>query len=184
MVFARMACLKACSSVKTCLPFRISPESIQQTFIKHLLPLCRPHWKPNQLKFDSVDGGLTNTLIGVAPNSVSPPELILRVDGDFTENFIDRDYEVAVVYCLHEAGIGPPIYSKFANGICYGYFPGRTLSYKELYDPVMSRKVAAKLVRLHATPPPSVGVSPKPRLFHFMKHWMNMIATELPVTKR
>ena len=167
-------------------PLRFSRENFKQVFINHCLPLCRPGWPADRIEFKVCEDGTTNLLVDVSRDSQSSPELLLRVNGENTEMFIDREYEVAVMRCLHTAGMGPKIHCSFENGLCYGYIPGRTLHLEELYDPIIGRKVAATLAFMHSVPPPPVcgQVTRSPRLYQFLEDWMKLISSRVIPTKR
>ena len=168
------------------LPLRLNRGCFKQTFINHLLPICRPCWSAEQIKFNVCKYGTTNLLVDVSRDSCSSPELILRVNGENTEKFIDREYEVAVMHCLYKAGIGPQLHYKLENGLCYSYLPGRHLQIEELYDPVISRKVAARLALMHNLQPPHTcgRLNGIPRLYQFLEEWMDLISSQTKPSER
>ena len=51
--------------------------------------------------------------------------VLLRLNGAGTEKFINRRNEIVTLLSLHRAGLNPPLYLEFSNGICYGYIDGR-----------------------------------------------------------
>lgn len=82
--------------------------------------------------------GLTNKLYKVVghvdttprnPNGASEPTFkqktaLVRIYGKKTEILIDRERETRNLVCLARAGLVPPLYGRFKNGICYGYVEG------------------------------------------------------------
>ena len=54
--------------------------------------------------------------------------VLVRIYGNSTEKFIDREAEIANMELLHANGLAPPIYAKFGNGIAYGFIPGRIVN--------------------------------------------------------
>ena len=50
-----------------------------------------------------------------------------------------RDMEVMAIQVAHAAHCGTPLMALFENGVIVGYFPGRCLEYKDLYNPNIAR---------------------------------------------
>ena len=48
----------------------------------------------------------------------------MRVYGHETHQLIDREQELMSLVCLNDAGLSPPLYGRFQNGICYGFVDG------------------------------------------------------------
>ncbi len=47
---------------------------------------------------------------------------------------IDRQQEVISLQVAHEAGVAPPVYAIFDNGIVCGYAPGKMLQWEQMWD--------------------------------------------------
>ena len=58
--------------------------------------------------------------------------VLLRMNGEGTDDFLNRRNEVVVMLSLHRAGLIPPLFLEVANGLCYGYVPGRPLTVKDM----------------------------------------------------
>ena len=76
--------------------------------------------------------GLTNKLYKVVGHVETTPHdgpvkqktALVRIYGKKTEILIDRERETRNLVCLARAGLVPPLYGRFNNGICYGYVEG------------------------------------------------------------
>lgn len=65
--------------------------------------------------------------------------LLVRVYGEKTELFIDRELEVRHMQMMCEAGLCAPLHCAFKNGLCYGFSPGEVLDTKMVRDPDISK---------------------------------------------
>lgn len=83
--------------------------------------------------------GITNHLVKCYLKDDPDNAVLIRVYGEKTELFIDRDLEVRNMQMLYDAGLSEPLYCAFSNGLCYGYFPGEVLDTKMVRDPIISR---------------------------------------------
>lgn len=67
------------------------------------------------------------------------PVLLVRVYGQMTELFLDRDKELQMFQVLHKHGCGPELYCSFTNGICYEFVRGVVLDDTLLRRPSVYR---------------------------------------------
>ena len=97
-----------------------------------ILPFVRPRWKPQSLGHRVFEEGVSNRLIGFYEITGDPDEaediVLVRINGEGREAFIDSRTEILVMLTLHREGLSPPVYLVAENAICYGYIPGTTLS--------------------------------------------------------
>ena len=75
----------------------------------------------NNIKFNivKINEGLTNQLF-----LVKNLNLLIRIDGEGTNELIDRNNEIKIINELYNLKLAPKIYLKFNNGIIYDYFKG------------------------------------------------------------
>ena len=150
-------------------------QSQFEDFQTHLLAVCKPEWVDKPLKIKIFADGLTNKLMGVYPVDGDFDQMVLvRINGNGTEKFIRRDWELCTMVTLHKAGLNPPVYCQFSNGICYGYQPGRMITLDEMADLKMARYTAKCFAALHNTPIP-VEFPCSNRLFEFYDYWLDII---------
>ena len=124
------------------LPVSLSAEEpyLVKEFQTHVMPLVRPRWTRKHLRHRVFEDGVTNKLVGFfhddpeeAPSSAADKTaVLLRVNGEGRELFVDGHTEIQVILTLHEAGLCPPLYLVAENALCYGYIPGRALTSSEM----------------------------------------------------
>jgi len=110
----------------------------------------QPSWSEEEIQVKFFTDGITNRLVGCflcgQPNDI----ILIRVYGEKTELFIDRKIEIRNMNLMHAAGLSPPLYCLFNNGICYGYTPGIVLDHTMVRDPKISHLIAEKLAEMHS----------------------------------
>lgn len=114
------------------LPIKLDRETIARDFRAYILPLIRPSWKDCTIKTKIFCDGITNSLFGFYASRDKSDLVLVRVNGEGTETFIDRHNEIVVMITLHKAGLIPPVYLQLANGLCYGYIPGRPFTTEDM----------------------------------------------------
>ena len=161
--------------VKTLLSvdFTLNPQNLLVDFEVHLLALCKPEWVDKPLKTKIFEDGITNKLLGVYIDGHYDQMVLVRINGNGTEKFIRRDLEVYTMVTLHKAGLIPPIYCQFSNGLCYGYQPGKMLTLDEMADFEMARRTARCFAEFHSTPVPAEFPASN-RLFEYYD-WLDII---------
>jgi len=71
---------------------------------------------------------------------MSPDDVILvRIYGNRTDLFIDREREMKAMVILHSNGCAAPIFCRFENGIAYGYVSGVMINLQLAQRPLMQR---------------------------------------------
>ncbi|XP_069980966.1 ethanolamine kinase 1-like, partial [Penaeus vannamei] len=90
---------------------------------RRILKHVRPNWPHDRLHFKTYTAGVTNILVGVWCEN-ERDQVLVRVYGNNTHLFIDRQEEINTMKVVHEAGCGPEIYVAFTNGLCYAFTPG------------------------------------------------------------
>uniref|UniRef100_A0AAY4DHB5 ethanolamine kinase n=2 Tax=Denticeps clupeoides TaxID=299321 RepID=A0AAY4DHB5_9TELE len=119
--------------------------------VMKLLKSLRPQWKPEDIGMKVFTEGITNQLMCCYVGSrCDSGAVLVRIYGQKTELFVDRDREVEMFQLLHEHGCGPQIFCSFQNGICYEFVQGITLDESALRQPAVYRLIAAEMGRLHA----------------------------------
>ncbi|KAK9451218.1 kinase-like domain-containing protein [Limtongia smithiae] len=110
-----------------------------------------PHWDATRVDVKPLSGGITNCLLQCTYCAGTPHETIVlvRAYGRGTDFIIDRNREFCTQIHLYSHGLAPPLYARFANGLVYGFIPGRAASYTELSDPALAAAIARMLARWH-----------------------------------
>jgi hypothetical protein len=115
------------------LPVTLERDSLTRVFRTHLLPVVRPAWKDFAVQTKIFTEGITNVLVGFYVSRDGKADMVLlRMNGEGTDSFVDRRTEILVMLSLHKAGLVPPLYLEVANGLCYGYIPGRPFTVDDM----------------------------------------------------
>ncbi|TRZ00633.1 hypothetical protein DNTS_015392 [Danionella cerebrum] len=114
--------------------------------ISELLKKLRPEWNPEeiQIKASSTPQMLASDFC------CKGPVLLVRVYGQMTELFMDREKEMEMFQLLHTHGCGPELYCSFSNGICYEFIPGVVLDDALLREPSVYRLIASEMGKIHS----------------------------------
>ena len=155
------------------LPVEVDPVKVVEDFRTKLLVHVRPQWNPDRLRSKVFDEGITNKLVGIYEEGKKAEDMVLvRLDGEGTSLFIDREAEIMVMLALNRAGIIPPVYCKVRNGMCYGFAPGRTITENEMSDEQMMKRIARAVARLHSVEiPPSLS-NRQPQVWAKCEEWL------------
>ena len=108
-------------------------EQIKNYFSTAIQPV-RYNWKFSDVKHQLFKDGVTNQLIVFWNFKIDSFDLkdckdaiVLRINGKFTENFIDRDREKSYWVMLSNLNVSGVLYATFENGVVYQYQPGKSL---------------------------------------------------------
>ncbi|XP_061166871.1 ethanolamine kinase 1-like [Saccostrea echinata] len=158
------------------LNYHIDDSNIYET-AKDIIMKVKPSWERSNLKFKVFDEGITNKLIGGFQESSfgqAKDIVLIRVYGEKTDLIIDRNAEKKNMAELYEAGLCPPLYATFENGLAYGFAPGVTLDEKTVRDETIRKLIAKEMARLHIVQPKHIS-SKKCALFDKLKEWLKLI---------
>ncbi|XP_070977163.1 ethanolamine kinase 1-like isoform X2 [Oncorhynchus clarkii lewisi] len=92
-----------------------------------LIKELRPFWKPSEVKMKFFTDGITNKLLGCYVGGVMQDVVLVRIYGNKTELFVDRENEVKSFRTLHAHRCAPRLYCTFNNGLCYEFLQGQAL---------------------------------------------------------
>lgn len=125
------------------------PHSSAEILISRFRPDLVEKLKDDHLCVEVVSGGYTNKLLVLYFESDPSEKILLRIYGEDTENFIDRDREINLLRTLYKHKCSGEVYGIFGNGMCYEYVPGETLTADMAKDPHVTTLIIQKLVQLH-----------------------------------
>ncbi|XP_068247364.1 ethanolamine kinase 1 isoform X1 [Palaemon carinicauda] len=145
-------------------------KSGAREIVRHI----RPNWKENDLQFKVYTDGITNQLIGVWHEDQND-QILVRVYGNKTELFIDRNLEKKNVQILNKAGCSPPLYASFTNGLSYGFTKGVTTTTATITEDPIWQAVARELAKLHKI---EEGDRENPMLFPKMKQFFDLLPSK------
>ncbi|KAJ3602972.1 hypothetical protein NHX12_030716 [Muraenolepis orangiensis] len=142
-----------------------------------LIRELRPTWDPQLVKTKLFTDGTTNKLVGCYVEDSPEDVVLVRVYGNKTELFVDRDNELKSFQVLHANGCAPRLYCTFQNGICYEFMQGDALGTQDVRDPALLRMISREMARIHAIHAHN-GCVPKPNLWIKMRKYFSLVATE------
>lgn len=122
--------------------------------IKKLLSKVFPTTWNNKsnITIKRLTGGITNMLLScnyADPTTHFNHTVLMRVYGQGTNLIIDRHREFVSHLVLNSLHLAPTIHARFANGLIYGFLPGRSLEYNELKHPKLFPLIAQQLGNWH-----------------------------------
>lgn len=165
------------------LALNLCPDSYRETFYSRILPRVRPHWKPEDLAYHIFESGVTNTLVAfyqreLGLHNSGDDVILLRINGEGTDQIINRTDEVVTILSLQKEGFCAPLLAQLANGLCYGFCPGRRLKVHETSsNTVIMRKIAGMMARLHTVEVPSYFKEREPFLWFKIAEMMKSVPT-------
>ncbi|RWS07788.1 Ethanolamine kinase 1-like protein [Dinothrombium tinctorium] len=159
------------------LGFCVKSETLQEDVIK-IARHVRPEWKHCEIGLKLFTNGLTNQLIGCYKDNEAEAMILIRVYGENTHFFMDRKKEIRNMILMHKAGLLPPIYCLFENGICYGYIPGEILNLNLAQQPGICEKIAENLALFHKLRDNFDSYNREPCLFKTLRQFWNLIPDE------
>ncbi len=157
----------------------ISPENHLEDFKKYLLCSVRPEWEGRVLTSKSFDAGTTNALFAIydKEKGMDADTVLIRINGNGTENLICRKDEIVSLLCLHHHHLSPPMYAQLNNGMCYGFMTGRSIVAEELTNPVMMKKIVRALVKMHSLEMPTSFRGREPHVWYKSAQWLKLVPT-------
>lgn len=128
------------------------PEDVdaENKQIKNILVKVFPQtWTDaREIQIKKVTGGITNMLLSCTYTSTNDT-VLMRIYGQGTNLIIDRHREFVLHLVLNSLDLAPPIYSRFKNGLIYGFLEGRSLEPEELRDERLYPCIAQQLGNWH-----------------------------------
>uniref|UniRef100_A0A3B3S303 ethanolamine kinase n=1 Tax=Paramormyrops kingsleyae TaxID=1676925 RepID=A0A3B3S303_9TELE len=141
-----------------------------------LIKELRPSWKPSEVKMKSFTDGITNKLIGCYVGGVMQDVVLVRIYGNKTELFVDRDNEVKSFRVLQAHRCAPRLYCTFNNGLCYKFLQGTALDPQHIRSPPIFSLIARQMAKYHAIHAHN-GWVPKSDLWLKMGKYFSLVPT-------
>ncbi|XP_042894377.1 ethanolamine kinase 1-like [Penaeus japonicus] len=138
---------------------------------RRILKHVRPNWPHDKLHFKTYTAGVTNILVGVWCES-ERDQVLVRVYGNNTHLFIDRQAEIKTMKVIHEASCGPEVYVAFTNGLCYAFTPGVPLTFKSVTHENVWRAVSKQVAKIHKI---QTGDKRNPMLFPKLRQFLSLL---------
>ncbi len=164
-----------------CLPgIQVRLNRPVEDFKQYLLPLVNEKWATRRLDSKTFDAGITNALFAIFDaekglKNSGDDVILVRLNGNGTDEIINRTDELISMVTLHNNGLFPPVYAQYKNGLCYGFQPGRHLSPTEFADPKFMKLNAQVLARLHSVAVPTVFKERPPLVWYKCDQWIKTV---------
>lgn len=159
------------------LPLKLNPATCLEDFRTRVMPLVRTNWNPDRLRYCYLEG-ITNKLVAFHEEGKKEDTVLLRIDGEGTNVFIDRQTEILVMLTLHREGLAPPLYCSLKNGMCYGFVVGRSLDEDGVQNDTMMMGIARTTAKLHSIEIPATFRGRKPHMWNKLDEWLEIVPTE------
>ncbi|KAL1300679.1 hypothetical protein HN51_045333 [Arachis hypogaea] len=143
---------------------------------KEILKSLASKWKnvldPNAMEVINLKGAMTNEVFKVkwqTPTGETSQRVLVRMYGEGTEIFFNRDDEIRAFECISKSGYGPRLLGRFANGRIEEFINARTLLASDLRDPSISALIAIKMKEFHDLNMPGPK---KVHLWDVLRKWL------------
>lgn len=160
----------------------IDPQdsNLKTRIFKTVITQIRPEWAFEKTKFHTFQNGITNKMFGIwneACDDVKQAKdaLVLRINGNGTETFIDRKKEIDSWKILEASGAAPKLFCVFGNGLCMQFVKGSTLTLETIKDNEISTKIAKLMAKCHVLS----DTEEEPACYFFPKQFLKS-ATKFP----
>jgi thiamine kinase-like enzyme len=120
-------------------------ESIEQ-----LIKQLRPEWVTRKIQISQIKGGITNELYLVED---SGEHYTVRIPGEKTDLFLDRDTEIKNLRALEVTGVTPKVvdYKENSKIVIFEFIPGRATTMEDFKDPKIREKTIASVKKIHTS---------------------------------
>ncbi|XP_050738990.1 ethanolamine kinase 1-like [Eriocheir sinensis] len=147
---------------------------------KKIAVKLKPDWIEDNLQYQVYTSGITNQLIGVWDGE-RDSQVLVRVYGQGTDMFIDRDAEKRNIEILHSVGCAPKLHAVFNNGICYGFTIGIPSTPSLIIQEPVWRAVTQEMAKVHRT---EGGDKTRPSTFLKIRHFLDLVPEKFESEKQ
>ncbi|KAJ1377488.1 Protein kinase-like domain superfamily, partial [Sesbania bispinosa] len=127
----------------------------------------------NALQVIPLKGAMTNEVFQIKWQTTADEtsrKVLVRIYGEGTEIFFDREDEVRTFEFISKNGQGPRLLGRFAQGRIEEFIRARTLSASDLRDASISALIAAKMKEFHDLDMPGPK---KVYLWDRLRNWLS-----------
>merc|ERR1711881_206824 len=168
------------------IPCELESEELITRIFENVLKPRRSDWLIENLKHRTFQYGITNKMYGFWDYKSDPVDdisgakdaLMVRINGNGTEELIDRDAELRNLINLQEHSLAPKISTVFKNGMCIHYIPGVTLTVETIRERSIASKIATLLADYHELEMPGQKAALKcgePACLRVAQGWLSQI---------
>ena len=100
-----------------------------------------------QLEMERLTGAMSNVVYMCTSKGMPP--ILLRLYGDGSDVFFDRETELAVFTFMSEQGLGPRLLGTFAGGRFEEFLDADSLTRDQMREPDTARAIGRALAKVH-----------------------------------
>ncbi|KAG0611795.1 hypothetical protein M758_7G165100 [Ceratodon purpureus] len=130
---------------------------------------------PVDLKLTRLKGAMTNNVYEChwkRNNGNRDKKVLVRVYGEGSGMFFDRNDEVLTFERMSQKGQGPRLLGRFPNGRVEEFLRARTLEKHDIRDPEISKNIAVKLQEFHSLDMPVAVGERKAKIWERLRDWL------------
>ncbi|KAG0614076.1 hypothetical protein M758_6G149800 [Ceratodon purpureus] len=130
---------------------------------------------PVDLKLTRLKGAMTNNVYQChwkRNDGNRDKKVLVRVYGEGSGLFFDRNDEVLTFERMSLKGQGPRLMGRFPNGRVEEFLRARTLEQHDIRDPEISKKIAVKLRDFHSLDMPVKTGGRKAKIWERLREWL------------
>jgi thiamine kinase-like enzyme len=133
----------------------------------------RSEWETRDVRISPLTGGITNILYLVED---SGQYYKVRIPGEKTNTYLDRDAEIYNVNALQRTGVVPGVvdYKKDSKISIFWYIPGRTGHKEAFKDPRAREETVASIKQIHES---NTSLCTKFDTFHEIQRFLDLSKT-------
>ncbi|XP_058761660.1 probable choline kinase 2 [Vicia villosa] len=147
------------------------PEEAKNT-LKSLASKWENVLDANALEVIPLKGAMTNEVFQIkwqTKEGEMSRKVLVRIYGEGTDIFFDRDNEIQTFSFISKNGQGPRLLGRFAQGRIEEFIRARTLSAPDIRDPSISALIASKMKEFHDLDMPG---SKNVYLWERLRNWL------------
>jgi len=128
--------------------------SLNSDTFNGIISNIRP-WKFENLARKDFSDGITNKIFGFFDSSTSESifdaedALIVRINGEGTDKFLDRNREIENMCKLNSVGVAAKVHVVFRNGMCYDFTKGKHITRQQVTDAKIGCLIAKNMAKCH-----------------------------------
>nr|XP_002130004.1 ethanolamine kinase 1 isoform X1 [Ciona intestinalis] len=143
-----------------------------------ILKLVRPEWDIENITLKVFSNGITNKMFGFHHLENKDDTVLVRINGNGTEIFLDRKAEVENFEILHEHNCAPILYCIFNNGLAYQFIKGVTLTTESVRQETVFRLVGKEMAKMHKIPLSAADRASEPQTFKLCRKFLKIVFGE------
>ncbi|XP_078493186.1 ethanolamine kinase 2-like [Ciona intestinalis] len=143
-----------------------------------IIKLVRPEWEHENITLKVFKDGITNKMFGFYYLENKDDTVLVRINGNQTDIFLDREAEVNNFELLRQHNCAPILYCVFNNGLAYQFIKGATLTPENVRQETMFRLVGKEMAKMHRIPLSAADRASEPQTFKLIRKFLKIAFDE------